>query len=50
MQTAYIDDMVARIEAGGAVALPFYTPMMGDGGFAKVLQPGGPARPCWPTC
>ena len=45
MQTAYIDDMVARIEAGGAVALPFYTPMMGDGGFAKVLQPGGPGTP-----
>ena len=45
MQTAYIDDMVARIEAGGAVALPFYTPMMGDGGFSKVLQPGGPGTP-----
>ena len=45
MQTAYIDDMVARVEAGGAVALPFYTPMMGEGGFPKVLQPGGPGTP-----
>ncbi|WP_259456267.1 cobaltochelatase subunit CobN [Alicycliphilus denitrificans] len=45
MQTAYIDDMVARIEAGGAVALPFYTPMMGEGGFPKVLQPAGPGTP-----
>jgi len=45
MQTAYIDDMVARIEAGGAVALPFYTPMMGEGGFAKVLQPAGAGTP-----
>ncbi|MBS0390736.1 MAG: cobaltochelatase subunit CobN [Proteobacteria bacterium] len=45
MQTAYIDDMVARIEAGGAVALPFYTPMMGDGGFPKILQPAGPGTP-----
>ncbi|MBP8137821.1 MAG: cobaltochelatase subunit CobN [Alicycliphilus sp.] len=45
MQTAYIDDMVARVEAGGAVALPFYTPMMGGGGFPKVLQPGGPGTP-----
>ncbi|WP_313082913.1 cobaltochelatase subunit CobN [Pulveribacter sp.] len=45
MQTAFIDDLAARIEAGGAVALPFYTPMMGEGGFAQVLQPGGPGTP-----
>ncbi|MBS0507357.1 MAG: cobaltochelatase subunit CobN [Proteobacteria bacterium] len=45
MQTAFIDDLIARIEAGGAVALPFYTPMMGEGGFAKVLQPGGAGTP-----
>ncbi|WP_404302496.1 cobaltochelatase subunit CobN [Alicycliphilus denitrificans] len=45
MQTAFIDDMVARIEAGGAVALPFYTPMMGEGGFPRVLQPAGPGTP-----
>ncbi|WP_312759494.1 cobaltochelatase subunit CobN, partial [Pulveribacter sp.] len=45
LQTAFIDDLVKRIEAGGAVALPFYTPMMGEGGFAQVLQPGGPGTP-----
>ncbi len=45
MQTDFIDDLIARIEAGGAVALPFYTPMMGGGGFAQVLQPGGAGTP-----
>ncbi len=39
MQTAFIDDLVARIEAGGAVALPFYTPMMDPRSFTKLLQP-----------
>ncbi|MFZ2853794.1 MAG: cobaltochelatase subunit CobN, partial [Rhodocyclaceae bacterium] len=28
-QTALIDDLIARIEAGGAVALPYYGPVMG---------------------
>ena len=27
-QTAFIDDLIARIEAGGAVALPYYAPVM----------------------
>lgn len=43
MQTVFIDDLIARIEAGGAVALPFYTPMLDPGGVTRVLQPpGGP--------
>ncbi len=45
LQTGFIDDLVARIEAGGAIALPFYTPMMGEGGFTKVLQPRGAGTP-----
>jgi len=43
MQTVFIDDLIARIEAGGAVALPFYTPMLDPGGVTRVLQP--PAGP-----
>ncbi len=50
MQPAYIAEVVARVEAGGAVALPFYTPMMGEGGSPRYCNPAGPARPCWPTC
>ena len=37
MQTAFIDDLIARIEAGGAVALPFYTPMMDPTSFTRLL-------------
>ena len=45
MQTAFIDDLIARIEAAGAVALPFYTPMLDPGGFTRVLRPGGEGAP-----
>ncbi len=38
MQTGFIDDMVQRIEASGAIALPFYTPMMEPKGFTRLLQ------------
>ena len=45
MQTAFIDDLIARIEAGGAVALPFYTPMMDPTSFTRLLQPAGSGAP-----
>ena len=45
MQTAFIDDLIARIEAGGAVALPFYTPMMDPSSFTRLLQPAGSGAP-----
>ena len=38
IQTAFIDDTIARIEASGAIALPFYTPMMEPKGFTRLLQ------------
>ncbi|MGB4925052.1 MAG: cobaltochelatase subunit CobN, partial [Giesbergeria sp.] len=41
MQTAFIDDLVARIEAGGAVALPFYSPMLEAGALEQMLKPAG---------
>ena len=41
MQTAFIDDLIARIEAGGAVALPFYSPMLEAGTLEQMLAPGG---------
>ena len=45
MQTDFIDDLIARIEAGGAVALPFYTPMMDPSSFTRLLQPAGSGAP-----
>ncbi len=39
MQTAFVDDLIARIEQAGAVALPFYTPMMEPGALLRVLAP-----------
>ncbi len=45
MQTVFIDDLIARIEAAGGIALPFYTPMLDAGGFTRVLQPGGEGSP-----
>lgn len=45
MQTAFIDDLIARIEAAGATALAFYTPMLDPGGVTRVLQPGGAGTP-----
>ncbi|MCO5109470.1 MAG: cobaltochelatase subunit CobN [Burkholderiaceae bacterium] len=41
MQTAFIDDLIARIEAGGAVALPFYSPMLEAGALEQMLKPAG---------
>ena len=41
MQTEFIDDLIRRIEAAGAVALPFYTPMLDADGFTRLLRPGG---------
>jgi cobaltochelatase CobN len=41
MQTAFIDDLIARIEAGGAVALPFYSPMLEAGALEQMLKPSG---------
>ncbi|MGN6829608.1 cobaltochelatase subunit CobN [Paucibacter sp. M5-1] len=36
-QTGFIDDLIARIEAGGAVAWPFYSPVMGDDNIRKMV-------------
>ena len=41
MQADYIDDLIARIEAGGAVALAFYSPMMDAGSLDRMLRPQG---------
>ena len=41
MQTDFIDDLIARIEAGGAVALPFYSPMLEIGALEQMLKPAG---------
>ncbi|MCA0175762.1 MAG: cobaltochelatase subunit CobN [Proteobacteria bacterium] len=45
MQTGFIDDLVARIEQRGAVAMPIYGPMMPAGAIARVLQPQADAPP-----
>ncbi len=36
-QTAFIDDLIARIEAAGAVPLPFYTPILGEESVRQLL-------------
>lgn len=41
MQTDFIDDLIGRIEAGGAVALPMYSPMLEPGALERMLRPGG---------
>ncbi|MEG3060910.1 MAG: cobaltochelatase subunit CobN [Comamonas sp.] len=41
LQTAVIDDLVARIEGAGAVALPYYSPSMDAQAHLQILQPGG---------
>ncbi|MCT9813021.1 cobaltochelatase subunit CobN [Acidovorax sp. Be4] len=41
LQTAVIDDLVARIEGAGAVALPYYSPSMDEQAHLQILQPGG---------
>ncbi|MFV0679823.1 cobaltochelatase subunit CobN [Ottowia sp.] len=45
MQTGFIDDLVARIEQQGAIALPIYGPMMPAGAIAKMLRPEADAPP-----
>ncbi len=40
-QTAFIDDMIARIEAAGAVPLAFYSPVMDADAMGRVMAPGG---------
>jgi len=41
MQTEFIDDLVRRIEAAGAVALPFYGPMLDPAALPRMLAPEG---------
>ncbi len=43
VQADYIDDLIARIEAAGAVALAFYSPIMDAGSLDRMLRPGGKA-------
>ncbi|MGD9946701.1 MAG: cobaltochelatase subunit CobN, partial [Burkholderiaceae bacterium] len=45
MQTEFIDDLIARIERAGALALPFYTPMLDPDGFTRMLRPGDADAP-----
>ena len=40
-QTAFIDAMIARIEAGGAVALPFYSPVMDPDAITRMVTHAG---------
>ncbi|HZY20738.1 MAG TPA: cobaltochelatase subunit CobN [Ramlibacter sp.] len=40
-QTGFIDDLIARIEAAGAVPLAFYSPVMGKRDITDVLAPAG---------
>ncbi|MCX2860401.1 cobaltochelatase subunit CobN [Paucibacter sp. PLA-PC-4] len=36
-QTGFIDELIERIEAGGALAWPFYSPVMGDDSISKMV-------------
>lgn len=40
-QTGLIDDLIARIEAGGAVPLAFYSPVMDNAALRTLLSPQG---------
>lgn len=40
-QTGLIDDLIARIEAGGAVPLAYYSPVMDNSAASQLLAPGG---------
>lgn len=40
-QTALLDDLVARIEAAGALALPFYSPVMDGDAITKMVMIAG---------
>ncbi len=44
-QTAALDDLVRRIEAGGAVALPVYHPVMDEASLAALLTLDGRVLP-----
>ncbi len=39
-QTAFIDDLIERIEAAGAVALPFYSPVMDPMAVRRLVRVG----------
>jgi len=41
MQTDFLDDLIARIEAAGAVPLAFYSPMMDPDALLGLLRPSG---------
>jgi cobaltochelatase CobN len=41
MQTEFVDDLIARVEAAGAVALPFYGPMLDPQSLPRMLAPAG---------
>jgi cobaltochelatase CobN len=43
-QTAFIDDLIARVEAGGAIAWPFYSPVMGDDNI-RTMVAGADGKP-----
>ncbi|MFY9513384.1 MAG: cobaltochelatase subunit CobN, partial [Rubrivivax sp.] len=40
-QTGFLDDLVARIEASGAIALPFYSPVMDNDAMRRMLLVDG---------
>ncbi|MDP3593848.1 cobaltochelatase subunit CobN [Phenylobacterium sp.] len=40
-QTAFIDDLIARIEAAGALPLAFYSPVMDADAMRRIMAPGG---------
>lgn len=40
-QTAFIDDLIRRIEKAGAVALPFYSPVMDPDAVRRMLRADG---------
>ncbi|HRO58199.1 MAG TPA: cobaltochelatase subunit CobN, partial [Burkholderiaceae bacterium] len=44
MQTDFIDDLIARIEAAGAVPLAFYSPTMDPDALSGLLRPAGQPR------
>ncbi|MDF3839820.1 cobaltochelatase subunit CobN [Cupriavidus basilensis] len=41
LDSAFIDDLIARIEARGARALAFYSPVMDADGVLRMAAPGG---------
>ncbi len=40
-QTGFIDDLIARIEAAGALPLTVYAPATGQGALSSMLKPNG---------